>query len=163
MPVISNARTLLLKRYLTRRAIVGYIVYRSKHLCKKQLPQILNTAVGCIILQKMIETGSWIEKDEFEKDLKLPGERIVLFAADWCGYCRRFISLLSNYKGSEGASREIIIVNVESGDGSLWDKYKVDLVPTLVVFKDGKETFRRGARPSVGLRESDLKDVLEAS
>ncbi len=111
----------------------------------------------------MINFGSWIEKTQFEKDLKAPGSKVVLFAAEWCGYCRRFISMIKSSHSSEVNAQNFIIVNVDSEDRSLWDQYHIDLVPTLVVFKDGREVFRRDARAGIGLQEKDLDDALKAA
>jgi thiol-disulfide isomerase/thioredoxin len=112
-----------------------------------------------------VKTSDWIEKEQFEKEiLKSPMPKLVLFAADWCGYCRRFLDMVSSYepdpKLSESERPELAIVNVESGDGSLWDTYKVNLVPTLVVFSSGKEIFRRDAKPLKGLGKQELDEAL---
>ena len=108
----------------------------------------------------MNETKPWLEKNEFEKKLTLPGSAVVLFAADWCGYCRRFISMLGNYSGD---TKNLLLVNVDSGDGALWDIYHINLVPTLIVFKEGKEAYRRNARPGVGLQKEDLDAAIRAA
>lgn len=115
-----------------------------------------------------METKRWIQKDEFEGQvLKSSGPQLVLFAAEWCGYCRRFLGVISEYKESESSSastnNSINVVNIDSGDGSLWETYNVDLVPTLIVFSNGKQVFRRDAKPMVGLRQPDLEDALKAA
>jgi thiol-disulfide isomerase/thioredoxin len=113
-----------------------------------------------------LETKQWVRKEEFEnKILKSPGPELVLFAADWCSYCKRFLGVISDYHESDsstGASRYFVnVVNIDSGDGSLWETYKVDLVPTLMVFSKGKQVFRRDAKPMIGLRQSDLEDAMK--
>jgi thioredoxin-like negative regulator of GroEL len=115
-----------------------------------------------------MKTKMWIEKEEFEKEiLNSDSPRIVLFAADWCGYCSKFLSAVSKFKDSEGylprPTDELAVVNVDSGDGSLWDQYKLDLVPTLAVFCNRKQIFRRDGRALIGLRESDLVDAISAA
>jgi thioredoxin 1 len=115
-----------------------------------------------------LKTKQWIQKDEFEDQvLKSPMPQLVLFAADWCGYCRRFLGVISEYKesvnGPAEADHSINVVNIDSGDGSLWETYNVDLVPTLIVFSSGKQIFRRDAQPMVGLRQPDLEDALKAA
>jgi thioredoxin 1 len=111
----------------------------------------------------MINYDSWIEKTQLKKDLKASGSRVVLFAADWCGYCRRFISMLKSFDRTGVNARNLIIANIDSEDGSLWEDYQIDLVPTIIVFKDGKETFRRNGRPGIGLQEKDLEEALKAA
>lgn len=115
-----------------------------------------------------MKTKQWVQKDEFENQiLKSKGPHLVLFAADWCGYCRRFLGIISEYKGDESSitsgDNSITVVNIDSGDGSLWETFKVDLVPTLVVFSNGQQIFRRDAKPMVGLRQNDLEDALKAA
>ena len=92
--------------------------------------------------------------------------RIVLFAADWCGYCRRFLSVINEYESRLEtpipSSDEIVVVNVESGDGSLWEDFRISLVPTIAVFSNGREIFRRDGKPFVGLERKDLEDAIRA-
>jgi thioredoxin 1 len=107
----------------------------------------------------MIDFTNWMEKSEFQKSLGLPGSKIVVFAAEWCGYCRRYIAVLQNFK--QDLSQKLEIVNVDSEDGSLWDEYSISLVPTIIVFKEGKEVFRRNGRASIGLQQKDLEQALE--
>jgi thiol-disulfide isomerase/thioredoxin len=109
----------------------------------------------------------WIEKAEFEnRILKSSAPRIVLFAADWCGYCRRFLSLVDEYqtepKGLSPPSDEVVVVDVDSGNGSLWDDFNIDLVPTIAVFLKGREIFRRDGKASIGLEREDLEDAIRA-
>lgn len=70
--------------------------------------------------------------------------------------------MLKSYNSPGSENQSLIIVNVDSGGGSLWDEYHIDLVPTLIVFKDEKEIFRRNGRPSIGLQQNDLEDALKA-
>jgi thiol-disulfide isomerase/thioredoxin len=114
-----------------------------------------------------VKIRQWIEKDEFEGQiLRSSTARIVLFAADWCGYCRRFLGMASEYdlksKMAPVSSCELEVVNIDSGDGSLWDSFDVKLVPTLLVLQDGKQIFRRDGRPMRGLGKEDLEDALKA-
>ncbi len=96
--------------------------------------------------------------------MKSSEPQLVLFAADWCGYCRRFLGVISEYKKSgNGKDHAVNVVNIDSGDGSLWETYNVDLVPTLIVFSNGKQVFRRDAKPMIGLRQPDLEDALIAA
>jgi hypothetical protein len=57
----------------------------------------------------------------------------------------------------------VSVVNVDSGDGSLWEDFKIDLVPTIFVFLKGKEIFRRDGRPFVGLEKKDLEDAIRST
>lgn len=114
-----------------------------------------------------MKTRQWIEKDEFESQILTSSTpRLVLFAAEWCGYCRRFLNMASDFDLKSNLlsapSSELEVVNIESGDGSLWDTFNVNLVPTILVFLNGKQIFRRDARRLKGLGKEDLEDALKA-
>lgn len=113
-----------------------------------------------------MKVRQWVEKDEFEKDIQNSKQpMIVLFAADWCGYCTRFLSVISGYEPKPGHLAGpydlVSVVNIDSGDGSLWDKYHVDLVPTLIVFSSGEQVFRRDGKVFVGLKQLDLEQAID--
>ena len=104
---------------------------------------------------------AWIGRKELEQEI-LGSDKtsVLLFAADWCGYCKRFLQIVDAYSSKDDAT-ELSVVDAESGDGSLWDEYNVNVVPTLVVYRGGKQLFRKEARPGVGLRETDLEEAIK--
>ncbi len=55
---------------------------------------------------------------------------------------------------------ELILVNADDPDESLWDAFNLKIVPTLVVFKEGNQLFRKDGISGVGLRAADLTDAL---
>ena len=66
----------------------------------------------------------------------LPAGRVaVMFTADWCGYCHRF---LSHFK----RIREAWLVDVSDEDDPLWEIHRIQVVPTVLVFQDGVEVQR---------------------
>lgn len=66
----------------------------------------------------------------------LPEGRVaVMFSADWCGYCHRF---MPHYK----RLREAWVVDVSDEDDPLWDIHRLRVVPTVIVFQDGVEVKR---------------------
>lgn len=66
----------------------------------------------------------------------LPAGRVpVLFTADWCGYCRRFYP---HYK----QLREGWVVDLSDEDDPLWDLLDLRVVPTVIVFEDGRPVQR---------------------
>ncbi|MDG6922357.1 MAG: glutaredoxin family protein [Nitrososphaerota archaeon] len=98
----------------------------------------------------------WLSKSELESSIVNSGEpKIAVFAAKWCGFCKRFIELITKYNHS--GPLPISIIDADSDDGSLWEKYRIDIVPTIVVFKGGKKIFRQGGRSMRGLNENDLE------
>ena len=74
------------------------------------------------------------------------GTALVDFYADWCGPCRMVSSIVDEITEER---RDIIVgkVNVDD-ENALAMIYGVMSIPTLIVFKDGKEAARIvGARP----------------
>lgn len=83
---------------------------------------------------------------------RLPMGRVaVMFAADWCGYSRRFLRHFEEVQGG-------VVVDISDEDDPLWDIYAIRLVPTVVLFQD-QEPLRRW----VGvLGESHAREVRAA-
>ena len=74
------------------------------------------------------------------------GTTLVDFYADWCGPCR-MVSPVVDEIAEERSDITVGKVNVDD-ENALAMKYGVMSIPTLIVFKDGKETARIvGARP----------------
>ncbi len=83
---------------------------------------------------------------------------MVMFRADWCPFCRKFKPLFESYAGKTKARMAEAVVNDD--DNPLWDRFNVQVVPTLVAFKNGKEVARKDGVAGVGLSEDDLKAML---
>ena len=78
------------------------------------------------------------------------GTTLVDFYADWCGPCR-MVSPIVDEISEERSDITIGKVNVDD-ENALAMKYGVMSIPTLIVFKDGKEAARIvGARPKAAI------------
>lgn len=64
-----------------------------------------------------------------------PGRAAVMFAADWCGFCRRFYPHFKRLQ-------EGWVVDISDEDDPLWDDLRIDVVPTVILFEDGVPTRR---------------------
>jgi len=53
------------------------------------------------------------------------------------------------------------MVYIDDWDNPLWDEYKVDVVPTLVLFDKGKPLYRRDGVLGRGLGDSDLAAIAK--
>ncbi len=103
----------------------------------------------------------WRGKEALQNEISTATKPIlVLMAAKWCGYCVRFLSQLGSFNPTEKI--EMILTDADDTDESLWDTYRIRLVPTLLVFREGKEIFRRDGRPGLGLQISDLEEAIGA-
>ena len=74
------------------------------------------------------------------------GTTLVDFYADWCGPCRMVSPIVDEIAEERN---DITVGKVKVDDeNALAMKYGVMSIPTLIVFKDGKETARMvGVRP----------------
>lgn len=85
---------------------------------------------------------------------------LVLFYADWCHYCSRFIPIFED--GLKKVNPKILAGGVKLNDDEnpLWDKYNINAVPTLIAFSNNSIKSRRDAKMGVGLTSSDLDSIL---
>ncbi len=75
---------------------------------------------------------------------------LVDFWAAWCGPCRMMAPVLNQLAGELDGNAKIGKLNVEEF-GSVSQKYKVRGIPTMILFKDGKEVKR-----FVGVKSKDF-------
>lgn len=94
-----------------------------------------------------------LTRDNFEKEvLENKGTVLVDFWAPWCMPCR-MLSPVVDAVGEEVTDAKVAKINVDEQE-SLAARFGVMNIPTLIVFKDGKEVNR-----SVGVipKENILK------
>ena len=70
----------------------------------------------------------------------------VIFSAKWCPYCREF---MAEFKTAE-LSVEKAMGDVTDEESALWDDFELNVVPTMVLFRDGEAVWRRDGRRKVG-------------
>lgn len=94
------------------------------------------------------------EINDIDTRVKRKEDFTVLFYADWCGYCARFKPIFTerakNLKGN------YYTVNISDEENPLWDKYDIKVVPTIMLFRDG----RICDRLSGGLQEKELMNFM---
>jgi thioredoxin 1 len=97
--------------------------------------------------------------DEME-DLANNSNSLVLFYADWCHYCSRFLPIFE--ESLKKINPRVVVggVKLNDDDNPLWDKYSINAVPTLISFSNNSIKSRRDAKMGVGLTNSDLNSIL---
>lgn len=67
---------------------------------------------------------------------------LVDFKADWCGPCKSMIPILKDVKQQLKETISIIKIDVDKNP-SLASQYQIRGVPTLIIFKEGKEVWKQ--------------------
>ena len=80
---------------------------------------------------------------------------LVDFFATWCGPCKMMHPVLEQLKDELGESIRIIKIDVDKNNG-LAMNYRVQSVPTLMLFRKGEMLWRQ----SGALRLNDLKAIV---
>ncbi len=92
-------------------------------------------------------------KEGFEKALEQGAPMLVDFWADWCGPCRMLAPTIDKLADKFDGRVAVGKVNVDE-EGELAQRYGVMSIPTVVLFKDGKEVERVvGAQPQGALEK----------
>lgn len=80
---------------------------------------------------------------------------LVDFFATWCGPCKQMHPVLEQLKADLGDSIRIIKVDVDK-NGPLAATYRIQSVPTLMLFRAGEMLWRQSGAMSL----ADLKNLL---
>lgn len=89
-----------------------------------------------------------ITDDNFHEEVA-KGKTLVDFTAEWCGPCRMLKPELEKAAKELSGKANVVVLDIDANQNTAAE-YKVTSVPTLILFKDGKEADRL-----VGLKEAD--------
>jgi len=96
-------------------------------------------------------------------DAALAGRKVVvLFHATWCPFCRAFAAAFRRLAVG-AAGYQPLEVLLDDDDDPLWQRFGIDLVPTVIFFDDGAITGRVDGRPGVGIDEPTFVQALESA
>ena len=83
---------------------------------------------------------------------------LVDFFAEWCGPCKMLAPILKQVKESLGDGVSIIKIDVDKNQ-ALAAKYQVRGVPTMLLFKNGKQIWRQ----SGVLQKDEIIKIIQTS
>ncbi|ASO06948.1 thioredoxin [Arenibacter algicola] len=95
-------------------------------------------------------------KDSFSNIINSETPVLVDFHADWCGPCKMLAPILKQVKEEMGNALKIVKIDVDKNQ-SLASTYQVRGVPTMVLFKNGKQVWRQ----SGVLQKNDIVRVVQ--
>lgn len=99
-----------------------------------------------------------LDAETMRERVARPEPVLVLFYADWCGFCTRFLA-----PWRERVPRievETVAADVSDWDDPRWEVHDVEAVPTLALFANGKEVARLAAPLGVGIEMGELDRFL---
>ena len=81
---------------------------------------------------------------------------LVDFYATWCGPCKMMHPILENVKSRVGDKARIVKIDVDEQQ-SLAMQYRIQAVPTLMLFKNGQQVWRQ----SGVVQSNELVSLIE--
>jgi thioredoxin 1 len=94
-------------------------------------------------------------KGKFESVIQDTRPVIVDFHALWCNPCKMQSPILKEVAAELGDKVRVIKIDVDQNN-EIAGRYNVQSVPTLIIFKNGKQIWRQSGVAT----KSQLKDVL---
>lgn len=78
-----------------------------------------------------------INKSKFD-ELSAGNKPVMVdYWAPWCGYCRRLAPVYEAIAEQYGEKIEVVKMNIDE-EPAFADAEKIDIIPTLVIYKNGK-------------------------
>ena len=91
--------------------------------------------------------------------LKQHGTMAVLFLASWCPFCRQFRPTFE--AAAKPSNTPWAWVDVSEDDSIFWETFGLDVVPTVVVFKNSEAVFRRDGERGRGLSQNVIRETID--
>jgi thioredoxin-like negative regulator of GroEL len=105
-------------------------------------------------MSKIIESES-----DLDKILSECSRIFVLFYASWCPHSRRFLPIFEKYTTNDEKNFcRVLTDEIESCE----ENYSIDVVPTVIFFKNSKIAKRLDGVAGVGLNEKQFVEMIDS-
>ncbi len=92
--------------------------------------------------------------DEFNEIINSDRPTLVDFFATWCGPCRLQAPIIDRLKAGMGDRANVIKVDIDK-NMEIARRYRVQSVPTLILFRSGEPVWR-----AVGVQQADVLESV---
>jgi thioredoxin 1 len=97
--------------------------------------------------------------ENFDKLIQSSKPVLVDFYAEWCGPCKIMKPRLLDVAERIGDQAKIVEVDIDI-EKELAERFHIQSVPTLIIFKDGKQRWRQSGIISANALTTVLKNYL---
>lgn len=84
---------------------------------------------------------------------------LVDFYADWCGPCKMMAPTLKQLAERTADKLKVVKIDIDRSRAAA-EKYQIQSVPTLILFKDGKVVWRQSGAQPLHKLEADVRPYL---
>ena len=100
-----------------------------------------------------------INTEKFNELFKVNKPLLVDYWAPWCSYCRRITTAYDKIAQQFGDSVEVVKINIDE-EAALAEQENIEVIPTLVIYREGKSVASIVAPESKAVIENFLRENL---
>ena len=101
-----------------------------------------------------------MNQEQFRQGLESGKVMLVDYWAPWCGYCRRIAPAYEKIAQQYGSGMIVAKVNIDE-EPLLAESQQIDVIPTLILYRDGKAQGFIVAPESKAQIDTFIQDTLE--
>lgn len=99
------------------------------------------------------------DPEDLAAHFSVSGRTVVMFALSTCPYCAAFKPVFDAFAKKKKEGFSFLRVFIDDYDCPLWEKYHIEVTPTVLLFEKGKIVSRLDGRPGEGLNAKDLEKI----